>query len=131
MAVAAYDEQGGTAGFGDEHRTSRPVHDPAPHRNPLGPVPDPHQGGRDDLVELALGPDLLLGAGWHRLTGDRGFPRRHSHRPQAANGAYLPTGAPDVPQSPPQRGVAAEGGPPLVGEWPEVSRRGTTSVSSR
>jgi hypothetical protein len=48
------------------------------------------------------------------------------HAFQEVTGEVAVAGVPD-----PLTVRLAEGGPPLVGEWPEVSRRGTTSVSSR
>ncbi len=96
MIVAAHHQQGGAASFGDECRTSQPVHDPA-LRNPRSLIRDPQHRGRDDLVELALCLGLLFGACSYRLTGNCGFPAWHGHRPEAPDGPQLPTGTPNVP----------------------------------
>jgi hypothetical protein len=106
--AVADNQQVGTVGLADEHRTSRSADHPLPYGDAFYPVGHPRQCSRHDLGEFPPGP-RLLGFWQHRLGGDRRFPAPGHHRRPAADGIELGAGVLGVRQSPPQRRVAGRG----------------------
>jgi hypothetical protein len=101
------DQQVGTSGLSDKCRASRSSDYPLLHLRRIGR--NPRQRGSYDLGEFTLGPCLLLGNGWHPLSGDRRFPSLGQYRCPAADRTHLSAGAAGVRQGPPQRRVAGRG----------------------
>jgi hypothetical protein len=68
-----HNQQVSTVSVGDEYRTGWSTNHPLLHGNPRRLIGHPQQCSRHDSGKFASRLGFLLG-GWHRLTGERGFP---------------------------------------------------------